>query len=110
MPIPIDRCREINLSILNKDNRPGTINIALLLTDSAQPSNQLYLGQQPVASSQPGSFTVKSAATAEVLRFQVPTPAKIRKFDHISVLFFPDAANYQTGPKVAIDQFELIPR
>jgi hypothetical protein len=110
MPIPIDRCREINLSILNKDNRPGTINIALLLTDSTQPSNQLYLGQQTVASSQPGSFTVKSAATAEVLRFEVPTPAKIRKFDHISVLFFPDAANYQTGPKVAIDQFELIPR
>jgi hypothetical protein len=110
VPIPISRCREIQLGILNNDNRPGPINVALLLTDSTQPNNQVLLGQQFVVSSQPGHFAIKSAPAAEVLRYEVPNPAKIRKFDHITVMFFPDSANYDVGPKVAIQQFQLIPR
>jgi hypothetical protein len=109
--IPLARCREIQLGILNSDNRPGVINIAVLLTDSSSPSKpQLYLGQQPVVSSQPGQFDAKSSPAEETLRFPIPSPAKIRKFDEITVMFFPDSANYDIGPKVAIDQFQLIPR
>jgi len=108
--IPVARCREIQLGILNADNRPGPINIAVLLTDSTQPANQLYLGQQPVLSSLPGSFSMKSVPAAETLRFAVPTPAKIRKFNQITVMFFPDDANYDQGPKLAIQQFQLLPR
>ncbi len=42
--------------------------------------------------------------------FPHPHPAKIRKFDEITVMFLPDSANYDKGPKVAIEQFQLIPR
>jgi hypothetical protein len=108
--IPLDRCREIQVGILNRDNRPGAINLAILLSDSAQPGNQLYLGQQIIASSLPGSFAQKSAPVSETLKFQIPTPAKLRKFDEITVMFLPDESNYDTGSKVAIDQFQLIPR
>jgi len=109
-PIPLARCREIQVGILNADNRSGTINLAVLLTDSSSPENQLYLGSQPVATSQPERFSFKSAPAGETLSFPVPTPAKIRKFDEITIMFLPDSANYDTGPKIAIQQFQLIPR
>jgi hypothetical protein len=109
--IPLARCREIQVGILNHDNRRGIINLAVLLTDSSSPGKpQLYLGQQPVASSQPANFTAKSSPAVETLRFSIPTPAKIHKFDEITVMFFPDPDNYDKGPKIAIDQFQLIPR
>jgi hypothetical protein len=108
--IPLARCREIQVDILNRDNRPGAINLAVLLSDSTQPANQLYLGQQPVVSSLPQNFAVKPSTVTETLRFPIPTPAKIRKFDEITVMFLPDDANYDSGSKVAIDQFQLIPR
>jgi hypothetical protein len=109
--IRIDRCREIKVSILNRDNRRGVLNLAVLLTDTASPAQTyLYLGQQPVVTSQTGAFTVKSAPAAEVLRFPVPVQAKIRKFDEITVMFLPDDANFEIGPKIAIQDFELLPR
>jgi len=109
--IPLARCREIQVGLLNSDNRRGIINLAVLLADSSSPGrSQLYIGQQPVASSLPANFGFKSKPAGETLRFPIPNPAKIRKFDQITVMFFPDASNYDIGPKVAIDQFQLIPR
>jgi hypothetical protein len=108
--IPLARCREIQVDILNRDNRPGAINLAVLLSDSTQPANQLYLGQQPVVSSLPGNFAQKSSPVSETLRYPIPEPAKIRKFDEITIMFLPDEGNYDTGSKVAIQQFQLIPR
>ncbi|HEY1903491.1 MAG TPA: hypothetical protein VGG56_13730 [Terracidiphilus sp.] len=110
-PIPIARCREIQVDVLNNDNQPGVINLAVLLTDtSASGKPQLYLGQQPLQSTQSDGFTIKTDPTPETLRFSVPTPAKIRKFDQITIMFFPSGANYDQGSKVAIQQFQLIPR
>jgi hypothetical protein len=108
--IPLARCREIQIGILNGDNRLGVINLAVLLADSASPEYQLYLGQQPVATSQPDRFSQKSSPAAETLNFPIPNPARIRKFDEITIMFLPDSANYDVGPKVAIQQFQLIPR
>jgi hypothetical protein len=112
--IPLARCREIQVGILSSDNRPGVINVAVLLGHSSAPSNQLYLGQQPVLSSQPDHFAFKPTAAAETLRFAIPdsgpASAKLRSFDQITVLFLPDDANYDQGSKVAIQQFQLIPR
>jgi len=109
-PIPIDRCGEIQLGILNGDNHPGPIAIALLLTDSASPTNQLYLGSQPVITSQSDHFAMKAAPAPEVLRYTVPGTAKIRRFDQITVMVLPDSSNYDQGSKIAIQQFQLIPR
>ena len=108
--IPLGRCREIQVDILNRDNRPGIINLAVLLSDSAQPANQLYLGQQMVLSSTPGNFAEKSSPVSETLKFPIPAQTKLHKFDEITVMFLPDEANYDQGSRIAIDQFQLIPR
>lgn len=109
--IHLASCREIQVAIENRDNRPGTIALGILLTDSASPGKPtLYLGQQTVVSSEPSHFTIKSFPAEEVLRFPTPSTAKIRKFDEITVIFLPDTAHIQMGPKIAIQQFELIPR
>jgi len=108
--IPLARCREIQVGILNGDNRPGVINVAVLLGRSSAPLNQLYLGQRPVLSSQPASFAFKPTAAAETLRFLVPASAKLRTFDQITVMILPDEANYDQGSKIAIQQFQLMPR
>jgi hypothetical protein len=109
--IRVDRCREVKVSILNSDNRRGVINLAVLLTDTSSPAKpSLYLGQQPVVTSQPGQFAVKSSPKTEALRFLVPAQAKIRKFDEITVMFLPDQGNFDLGPKIAIQDFELQPR
>ena len=63
-----------------------------------------------MVSSQAEHFAIKTSPVSEVLRFAVPESAKIRKFDEINVMFFPDGANFGKGPKMAIGEFELEPR
>ena len=46
----------------------------------------------------------------EVLNFPVLSGAKIQQFDEITVIFFPDSERPNTGAKIAIKQFDLIPR
>ena len=108
--ISLTRCREIQVGILNSDNERGAVNLAVLLSDSASPANQLYLGQQPVASTQPENFAEKAAPAAETLRFPIPETAKIKHFDQITVMFLPDDAHYDRGPKIAVEEFQLVPR
>ncbi|MHB2006950.1 MAG: hypothetical protein ACYCOX_02760 [Acidobacteriaceae bacterium] len=111
IPIDLARCREIQVDIENRDNRPGTIALAVLLTDSASPGKPtLYLGQQPVVTSEQGHFAFNSSPAHEVLSFPVPEHAKIRKFDGITVMFLADVEDMQVGPKIAIQQFNLLPR
>jgi hypothetical protein len=110
-PIPIARCGEIQVTILNRDNRRGILNVAMLLRNSAAPSKSaLYLGQQPIVTSEPANFAVKAFPVTETLRFGVPAVASIQKFDEITVMFLPDDANFEIGPKLAIQDFELFPR
>jgi hypothetical protein len=109
--IRVVRCREMDVTILNRDNRRGILNLAVLLTDTASPGKStLYLGQQPVVTSEPDHFSVKSRPVTEVLRFPISIPAKIGKFDEITVMFLPDGENFQLGPKIAVQDFELLPR
>lgn len=103
--------REIQVSIANRDNVRGPIVLYVLLTDTAAPGKpSLSLGGQPVLSSEPGRFSFKSATTEEVLSFAVPGHTTIRKFDEITVFFLPDAAHFEIGPKIAIQQFVFVPR
>jgi hypothetical protein len=106
----VARCRQLKVDTLNRDNLRGTINVAVLLTDSTQPTDQIYLGQQPILTTLPANFSVKSTAAAETLTFNVPQQAKVRRFDQITVMFLPEDRNEDTAPKVAIDEFHLIPR
>ena len=109
--IPLARCREIDVEVLNRDNRLGNVAVGVLLTDSktgGRPAD--YLGQLYVKSSEPELFKVKTSPVSEVLHFTVPVSGKVRSFDEINVMFFPDGADFGKGPKMAIGQFELMPR
>jgi hypothetical protein len=109
--IPIARCREMAVDIQNRDNQPGLIAMAVLLRDSSNPRKQgLYLGEQPIESTQPMQFTFKSAPVFETLRFAVPAHASLRAFDEITVMLLPDVNHALVGPKIAIRDFQLMPR
>jgi hypothetical protein len=108
--IPVSRLRAIDVSLLNRENDRGVINVALLLTDSASPGRQVVLDQQPLTSSLPENFSIKATPAAETLRYSMPASPALQRFDGLTVMFFPDAANYNRGAKVALEQFALIPR
>ncbi len=105
------RCREIQVTIENRDNRPGAVALGVILTDSVSRGRlELYLGQHPVVSSESGQFSGKSSPTIEVLRFPIPARTKIHKFDAITVIFIPEPERAELGAKIAIHKFELLPR
>lgn len=109
--IPVARCREIEVEIANRDNREGAIRMAVLLTDATSGGKQtLYLGQEPIVSTEPGHFVTKTTPMHETLRFSVPEDGKIRRFDEITVMLLPDIRHTFVGPKIAIEQFQLLPR
>ncbi len=109
--IRIARCREIQVEIENLDNRAGMIALGMLLTDGESSATRtLYLGQQPIVSTDPAHFYVKTTPAYETLRFSVPSDAPIRKFNEITVMFLPDIEHMFVAPKIAIQQFELFPR
>jgi hypothetical protein len=104
-------CREILVTIKNHDNIPGRIAIGVLLTDSTSIGKPtLYLDQQPVISTEPSRFSVKSSPVQEILRFSVPDHPRIDRFDEITVIFFPDSERAVAGAKIALEEFELLPR
>jgi hypothetical protein len=110
-PVSATLCREIQVEIENNDNRAGTIWLALLLTDRTAPHKRtISVGEQPIVSTQPERFVIKLAPVTETLSFVVPYAGAVRKFDEITVLVRPDPAHSHTAPKIAIDDFTLIPR
>ncbi len=110
-PIRLEPFREIQVTVENRDNVPGPIALSLALTDTAAPGKpSLSLGSEPLLSSQTGLLTLKPAPTEEVLRFLVPEHTTTDKFDEITVFFLPEVAHFQIGPKIAIQQFVLVPR
>jgi hypothetical protein len=83
----------------------------VLLTDEeSSPKRTVYLGQQPIVSTEPGNFFAKTTPVYETLRFAVPADAPLRKFNEITVMFLPDIEHTFLAPKIAIEQFELFPR
>jgi hypothetical protein len=109
-PIPVSRCREIQVEVENEDNRKGMIYLGLLLKDTSTHQDPFYTGQQLITSTDPANFMIKFAPVAETLRFEIPAPSPIRKFDEITVVVLPDIEHQFYAPKIAIRQFELLPR
>jgi hypothetical protein len=104
-------CREIRVTVENNDNAPGVISLGVLLTDSTSLGKPtLYLDQEIIVSTEPGQFSIKSSPVTEVLSFALTTGPRIQRFDEVTVIFFPDTERPNKGAKIAIQQFELIPR
>jgi len=109
--IPLSDCREIQMTVANRNNAPGTISLAMLLTNSElRGKPAVYLGQQPVVSTEPAHFSFKSAPVTEVLRFSVPDKARLRTFNEITVMFLPERGRSYLAPEIAIQQFALFSR
>ncbi len=110
-PIRLARCREVQVTVENRDNVRGSIAVGVALTDASAPGKpSVSLGEQTILSSEPDQFAVKLAPVNEVLRFAVPDSAALRRFNQITVDYYSGPEHWQLGARVAIDQFELIPR
>jgi hypothetical protein len=109
--VPVERCREITVGIENFDNTAGEISLGVLLTDGAATKNStVYLGEQPIVSSQSRDFALKRSPVFETLHFTIPTHTQMRNFNEITVLVLPRAEHALDAPRIAIQQFELYPR
>ncbi|HEX8813453.1 MAG TPA: hypothetical protein VF742_15800, partial [Terracidiphilus sp.] len=110
-PIRLSTVREMDVTLLNRDNDPGMLSIGVVLTDSARINKAgLNLGLQPLASTQPDHFTAKTVPVSEKLHFAIPAQSRQRRFDGITVLILPDTSRMHSGAHVAIDHFDLVPR
>ena len=133
VPIDLACCRAIQVDVRNADNRRGGIVLGLVLSDSKKNSprpagqqdpfmrgpvasiqsstaHSLALTPQPVLTSFPAAFTMKSLPVSETLTFVIPFQPRLRRFDEISVVFLPEPQRAALGAKIAIQQFALIPR
>jgi hypothetical protein len=110
-PPELGACGKMQITIRNGDNRLGRIDMGVLLTNSSSPEKpSMYLGMKPIVSTEPEHFSLKSAPLDEELEFAIPAHPAIRKFDEITVFFFPAEERSTLGARVGIRQFELIPR
>jgi hypothetical protein len=110
-PVRIARCRKIEVEIENHDNTAGAISLALLLADGTAPhARTLYLGEQPIVSTESEHFSFKQSPVFETLSFPVPASGALRKFNQITVLVLPGIEHAFIAPKIAIAQFRLFPR
>ena len=110
---PIDAvcCRELDMSILNADNRPGAIRIAIVLIDSSSPHIRSEdIGTQAVRCSMPPGFSLNRPPTLEVLKYPMPRASDRRQFDEIEVIFLPSRERSLGGAQIAIRSFRLLPQ
>lgn len=113
LALPIDPgcCRELDLSILNADDRPGGIRIAVELIDSSSRHVQSEeLGSRPVLSSMPPEFSLNGPSRRETLKYPIPANSAIHKFDEIEVVFLPSWERSLGGVQIAIRSFRLLPK
>ena len=101
----------IDIEIENRDNRPGPISLGLLLTGTdLREKRILYLGQQPIVSTLPGRFIVKTEPVIETLHFEVPAATAFPSLTGLNLLILPDIEHRFVAPKIAIRQFQFYPR
>jgi hypothetical protein len=110
-PVDLRCCGDLQVTVRNGDNRRGRIDMAVLLTDSTLPGKPtVFLGTEPIVSTEPNHFAFKPVPLDEEVTFAIPAHTAVRKFDQITVLFFPAAERATLGARVGIEQFELEPR
>jgi hypothetical protein len=109
-PISGDCCRAIRVDLVNGDDRPGLIRVALFLRDTSNKlSPSVLLGSIAIPSSQLAHIPPNRQPVSESLRFQMPAKAHGRRFDEITVAIQPSSDRALGGSKIAIQNFVLVP-
>jgi hypothetical protein len=109
-PLPLTCCSDLEVTIKNGDNRPGSIALGVILTDSSSPGRPSeYLGRKVVVSSEAGHFSLNRSPVTEMLTFAIPAHARVREFDEITVVFLPARERSLGGEQIAILRFALLP-
>ena len=110
-PVDLRAVGTMQVTVRNGDNRRGRIDMGVLLTDStAAGKPSMYLGTEPMVSTETDHFALKANPVSEEVRFAIPVQRGIRKFDDVTVFFYPDAERSTLGARVGIEQFELEPK
>lgn len=114
--VSLSCCRSIRLEFQSCDNFPGDTLLGIALKDSnAKPEDALtgqavYLGAQPIPSSPASQFMTGCIPRAQAMEFLIPPHPSLRRFNQITVIFSTDPARSEIGARVALKQFELLPR
>lgn len=104
-------CSEIDVAITNADIRPGTIALGIRLADSSSVGDRSQnLEQRTIVSSKAAQIPLNRPPVEEVLRFPIPRPTAIHRFNEITVVFLPAPKRARAGAKVSIESFTLIPK
>jgi len=94
--IDLSCCEAIELTMLDKDPRPNTVSVVLILTNTRTPDRQ----EQNL-----GIFPVQST-----LRFPVPSRPALAQFDEAIIRFIMHAPRRMWSAKIAVTKFRLLPR
>lgn len=112
LPTPIsgDCCHAMRIDLLNGDDRPGVIRIELVLREtSGKLGSALSLGSVAIRSSQRQHISLGRPPVPESLRFRMPTMARGRRFDEITLVIEPSSDRALGGAKIAVQDFVLVP-
>lgn len=109
-PIDMNCCREIQV-VFKNDLARGASELGIALTDSSSKGRlSQNLGIRYVALDAVGQRFGDAPFIEETLSFPFPKAARIKRFDRITVILFPDPKHLTAGRKLAIERFVMIPR
>jgi hypothetical protein len=109
--IDLSCCRAIELVISNRDRRPGTVAVELILRNTRLPGQaRQSLGILPVNSTLRWFSGDDRPPVVEVLSFRLPAQSAIQRFDEAIIRFELRSPRQPWSAKIAIEKFRLIPR
>ena len=99
----------IEILFENHDPFPNTVSILLKIRNTTVPGKPiLSLGIEGLSA--PASSLASGAATAQRLRFRIPSAIQIGSFDELTVSYYLKGARSDRSARIAIDRFRLVPR
>jgi hypothetical protein len=110
--VDVSCCSAIEVSIFNSDKYSGTVQVELVLSNTAlrgRPS--VSLGRLPVRSeSRFRFFSAPGIVVEEKLVFPLPEALPFRQFDEFSVRFVTASMRADHAPRISVESFRLVRR
>jgi hypothetical protein len=99
---------QIEVAVRDADRYPGTVEMELILSDSAQPfPGTLSLGRVNLSAV---SANVHSVERLKTVSFTFPDYPSIRVFNEVTIRFHLNRSRDTRSPRIAVEDLVLIPR